>query len=396
MKSASTWVVSGQVIGASVHEVGSDAPLRYVRLQRIKDEVRILEHGNATDAADLKKQCGTRAPLALVLLTPRCLHRVVRRVGTLEELVPVAFPGAPFQEIHTAGWQEVETTGVSMMRHDHAAPIITPLREAGFRIVEIAPGPWTLMQLRPLFGEQTSETIGGHRFTTGDGVLSGYLPPTTETGTTTIGTDELPDTHLLALSLAWAHLVPTEQRLEHADMAVHQHRREEGARVWYERGLLALGAILLILLVSDTLLKSDLRSAQTDPNASTIDHAELTAANADLKERIRARETLVAQLGLTRTEPFASRAVRVLDQVPADILLDRVIIDPLLADLRPRERPTVQAQRIRIKGSCPDGQVFNAWMNVLRGTAGITNVRLITFTGDTPHKRPSFEIELTA
>ncbi|MBK9629181.1 MAG: hypothetical protein IPO56_16175 [Flavobacteriales bacterium] len=83
-----------------------------------------------------------------------------------------------------------------------------------------------------------------------------------------------------------------------------------------------------------------------------------------------------------------------LDQVPPGILLDRMTIDPLVAGLRARERPAVSDRRIRVQGSCPDGQVFNAWMNTLRAKDGIRSVRLISFTAETPNKQPTFEIEL--
>ncbi|MBK6882013.1 MAG: hypothetical protein IPH05_03520 [Flavobacteriales bacterium] len=133
--------------GVSVHTDGADATYRFVRLQRIGDKVRILGQGEATDAQDLLKRVGERVPIALSILTPRCLHRVVRRVGYLDELVPVAFPGAAMEQILSAGWCEGEATGVSMMRKEHAEPVLHVLRDAGFRAVDVAPGPWSLLQL---------------------------------------------------------------------------------------------------------------------------------------------------------------------------------------------------------------------------------------------------------
>jgi acylphosphatase len=87
MERGATLVVSGQVTGVAVHADGDRPELRFVRLQRRKGEVRILAQGTANDAADLKKQCGHRAPLAITIDTPRTLHRVVPRTGPLDELM---------------------------------------------------------------------------------------------------------------------------------------------------------------------------------------------------------------------------------------------------------------------------------------------------------------------
>lgn len=385
-------VVSGQVTGVSVHTDGADATYRFVRLQRIGDEVRILGQGEATDAQDLLKRVGARVPIALSILTPRCLHRVVRRVGSLDELVPVAFPGAAMEQILSAGWCEVEATGVSMMRKEHAEPVLHVLRDAGFRVVDVAPGPWSLLQLRPVLGGGFDDAIGGHNFPTSDGVLSGYAPATNEDGITSIGTDDVPDTCLLALSVAWAYLLPAGQRLVLHDPTTLQDQREERARSWYERGLVALAILLIVLVGLDALLKA--QSVPQDPSASVVGRTALLAELEELRGTVRTREALAVQLGLNRVEPFAVRAARVLDQVPPGILLDRMTIDPLVAGLRARERPAVSDRRIRVQGSCPDGQVFNAWMNTLRAKDGIRSVRLISFTAETPNKQPTFEIEL--
>ncbi|MBK6551299.1 MAG: hypothetical protein IPG11_12985 [Flavobacteriales bacterium] len=58
-------------------------------------------------------------------------------------------------------------------------------------------------------------------------------------------------------------------------------------------------------------------------------------------------------------------------------------IDPLVAGLRARERPAVSDRRIRVQGSCPDGQVFNAWMNTLRAKDGIGCPADLIHSGDT-------------
>jgi len=397
MESSMALVVSGQVIGAAVHTDGDTPVLRFIHLQRTKSDLRILGHGVATNAADLRMQCGTRVPLAIVLSTPRCLHRVVDRTGILEELLPQTFPGASIDQLYGSGWTEGLGTGLSMMRRAQALPILDPLRAAGYRIVALHVGPWALLHLRPLLGHSGNDIdIGGQRFAWSDGTLTAYSSVPDEEGTTLVGTDMLPSTHLLALATAWEYLMPATQRLALPDPQVTLDQREEGTRVWYERGLVVLAIALLVLLGTDSLLKANIRALEQDPHRSASDRLQLEAQIVALRAQVGPREALAQQLGFARPEPFAVRAMRILDNVPSDILLDAMAMDPLKAALRERERPSVEAHHIRIQGTCPDGQRLNAWMNELRKVPGVQNIRLISFTTDVRTKRPAFEIDLEA
>jgi Tfp pilus assembly protein PilN len=395
MERGGALVVSGQVTGVAVHADGDRPGLRFVRLQRRKGEVRILAHGTATDTADLKKQCGARAPLAVVFDTSRTLHRVVPRTGSLDEVMRQAFPGATLEQLHCTGWTEGQGTGLSMVRRDQVAPLLTAVRTAGFRIVSLHAGPWPLLHLSPLLSlSEDDRVLGGHQFTFQEGTLQSLHPAPATEETLRIGDEELRATHALAMAIAWEQLVPAPQLLGIPDTATLADQREERSRVWYERGLVGLAAALLLLLGTEQVLKAKVREAEQDPLFSANGRAELQTRVDDLRAQLDARKALAQQLGLTGGEAFARRAARLVEQVPRDVQLDRVALNPLVSALRERERPAVETQHVRIHGTCADGHALNSWMNTLRTVPGVRNVRLIAFTSDTPGKRPAFEIDL--
>lgn len=396
MEGGTSLVVRDQVIGVSIHSDGDRPELRFLRLQRKKNEIQILGQGIAVDAVDLKRRCGTRAPVVIVVNTPRCLHRVLPESAPLDLMVQKAFPGASLEQLHVTAWTEGTTTGLSMMRRESCVAICSSLRSCGSRIVRVSIGPWILLHLRPLLPESSGNDpeVAGNVFAIQDGKL--LAPPTTldDTGTFKIGMDEIPNSHALAIAAAWEYLVPAVQ-LQYLNTAEEeQDRLEEKARIRYEWGLVGLAAILLLMLIMDQGIKTWINDQQEESTFSLNDQTLLRGQVEELKEQLAAREAMAMEFGLVGSEPFALRASRLLDQVPKEIQLDRMMLNPLTSQLKDNERPSVEIRHIRLKGSCTDGNVLNAWMNTLRKVEGVVDVRLIAFSTDIPGKRPVFEIDL--
>ncbi|MBL7955932.1 MAG: hypothetical protein JNJ91_12905 [Flavobacteriales bacterium] len=395
MEGGTTLILHGEVVGLSITTDGERPVLHYVRLKRTRREVRIVAMGEAEDVAALKKACGTRAPVALVVHTARALHRVVPAQGDLVTLLAQGFPGAPLEQLLASGWRHGNAAGLSMMRRSAMAVMNDELRAAGYRIVARSIGPWGLLHLAPLLGKNGEEvSIGRHRFQLEAGSLTGYLEEDTTALAVEIGDDRIPDTHLLAYAAAWEQLVPTAQRLQLADDGIRQDQREERMRLWYERGLVAVAVVLLLMLGTHVLVEADLRTANAASGASQGERQAISERIEGLRAEVSTRTELATQLGLGRKELLAARAMRILGDVPSGILLDRVSIDPLRAGLRERERPAVDVQRIRVIGTCTDGQVLNAWMHEIRQLPGVRNVQLSGYVTDARTPRPTFTLDL--
>lgn len=388
-------LISGQVIGVAVHEDAEKPALRYVHLKRSRNELRIVKTGTAADAEELKLACGTRVPVVVVLDSPRCLHRVMNDSGALEELVPKAFPGALLDDLHVSGWTEGSGTGVSVMRRNGSSDIITALRAASFRIISIHVGPWGLLHLRPLLGIANDHgLVAGHVFMFTEDNLTGSAHGTGISTTIRFGTDELPSTHALAMAAAWEYLLPAAQRMDDLDPSCALDLSEETARAWYERGLLALIAVLLLLVGIDQGLRAHVAHISRNSKYSAQEQVALVERVSNLRAQTRAKENLARQLGVMGGERYAIRAQRVLAHVPPEIVLDRVVLDPLKKPLREREAPIADIEHIRIGGTCTDGKALHAWLNELRMTTGIRAVRLERFTNETKGRRSVFEIEV--
>lgn len=397
MEGGTTLIMSAEVVGVSVQEDAEHPAYHYVRLRRMRGEIRTLATGTAKDAVELKRCCGTRAPLALNIDTPRCLHRVAPGHGELATTLAQAFPGVHLEQLTASGWQQGRSQGVSMMRRAATDVIGNALRGQGFRIVNLSIGPWGVLQLRSLLGDRHSDgNIANHRFQMEEEHLVAYASSATSEGVITLGEDELPQSHLAAFAAAWEHLVPPTARLALADPLVQRDQREERARLWYERGLLALVLVLLGMIGADAALGEHVRRTTGGTEHASYERGQLNATIEHLRRTLTEQEALVDQLGMGKERQFAIRAMRVLHDVPPGILLDRVNLDPLTAVLREREHATVIHDRIRMTGTCSDGQVLNGWMETLRGTAGVRSVTLAAYTIDVRTQRPTFTLLLDA
>lgn len=388
-------VGTGQVVGLSIH--GDGQPLHYVHLQSARGSVRLLGHGTVSTFEELARAIGTRVPLSVVWDGPRCVHRVIARTGNAGDMLASAFPNAPMGELHFSGWTFGSTMGLSMMRREHAAPSLNTLRGRGFRAVDAWVGPWGLLALREL-RQDNSTTWGcnGHLFSFTETGLTDLKPRTHEGVSIDLGGEELPESHALAWSAAWEHLVPSASRLPWDEGWLLADRLEERARVRYERGLIALAAILILLFGVERILHAQVESRGNMNGGSSEERAALRHELEEVRRTITAREQLVAELGLEATRSLADRAAALLSEVPIGILLDRLEVDPLSIPLRERERMSTLRGVVRISGSCANELVLNQWMVRLRSTKGVRDVRLTAYVTDPNEEHPSFELELDA
>ena len=397
MEGGGLLVGAGTVNGVAVMGTPDAPELPYVRLQRQGREVRILEHGIADSLDALHKALGTRVPLAVVLHTPRAVHRVMQVTGEdMEMALRRTFPNAPLEQLHVSAWREGKGAGASIMRREHAAPFLDGLRQRGFRCVQFDVGPWGLLNVRRMAAEDGGTwKCQGQTFTfEGPDLLSHAL----EAGPgsdITLGAEIIPATHALAFAAAWESLLPSLSRYGALDLAVVTDRSEEKARIWYERLLLGSLFVLLALLGSERLLHEKVSREQATLQVNAAEQAKVRNDLSNLRSEVEAREGLVQQLGLGKERRIADRTGRILRTVPKEVLLDRLSIDPLTGPLRERDRVNTTLGLVRLEGTCTDAVVLNDWMEQLRLTAAIQQVRLVSFATEATGQRPTFIIEIT-
>lgn len=390
-------VGQGEVIGVAVHAVTAEAlVLAHVHLHRRKDGVHVRAQGEATDLAGLAATYGTRIPVALTMDTDRCVHRVLQRTGEPDELLRQAFPNAALDELSTSVWKAGPATGLSMARRSAVTEVVARFHALGFRVVRVSIGPWALLGLRALLGEEAEAwSSGGHSFTFDDGLLTAHAATrTTEGPTIQLDADRIEDRHALAFAGAWAHLVPTAERQDTPLPEVVAAQREERARYRYERGLLVAAVLFVLVIGGERAVAYQLARSRSTLKSSATTQARDREALEALRANVQAMEGIGEELGLGRSDGLALQAARVAATVPSGIRLDRLVEHPLRGPLKEREPLATERGIVRVSGTCRDAGALDAWMSVLKGTAGLSTVKLLGYSIDPETSTPRFELEL--
>ena len=142
------YIGRNHVVGVSYH--GEGKPLHYVRLARKGAAVTLITHGTVAHAADLKRQLGTRIPLALVISNEQVLSRVVPVTDEIGSAVSSAFPGAKHEDLIMSARSFGRTMGLSITRSAGMENELDAFRTIGFRITALQCGPWSLLALADL------------------------------------------------------------------------------------------------------------------------------------------------------------------------------------------------------------------------------------------------------
>ncbi|MBL7982297.1 MAG: hypothetical protein JNL52_10875 [Flavobacteriales bacterium] len=387
MEKGGLLVGNDQVLGVAFSSSGS---FQFVHLHRTRREVRLLRMGNAADANDLARQCGTRVPVALALDGPRTVHRVVPTAGSVQSMLTSAFPHAPLDQLLVDGRTFGSGTGLSMLRAADAHGTLAELRGGGFRIVHLSIGPWHLLPLRELLSDPADPwPCAGHRFQLSGPDLLTHARDTDSSASVVLGGDTLPSDTVPAYAVAWDHLVPGTHRSLFPEQGLSADRQQERARIWYERGLMAVVAVLLFLLGTDQVLRS-MAGPQPFTDARALQLAEHAVDS--LQDQLTEQRQLLAGTMLAEDRSPVRQLAALVTHVPASIELDRAWASPLLAPLREREEPRLDHGRIRVEGRCDDPKVLNGWMQHLRGRYPGRDVQLVALVPGERGSRPQFTL----
>lgn len=384
------YIGRNHVVGVSYH--GEGKPLHYVRLARKGAAVTLITHGTVAHATELKRQLGTRIPLALVISNEQVLSRVVPVTDEIGSAVSSAFPGAKHEDLIMSARSFGRTMGLSITRSAGMENELDAFRTIGFRITALQCGPWSLLVLADLAArDEKAWSCGGHRFHFDSGDLKQIEPTEGVAGSIAIGTDELPESHALAWAAAWEFLAPDSARLP-SNLQLNAHdNREEGMRVRYETGLIVAGLVLIMLLAGNLAMRYQLEKSESATLALGVNMNELRDELSRLEASIQLHERMVGHADGTHRSMAAFLALA-LDSVPAGILLDRFQLAPLASAIRASEPISTAAGLTKVQGICHDTRALNAWITRLRSLPSVTDVRLIKFNSEAG----AFEIEIHA
>ena len=384
------YIGRNHVVGVSYH--GEGKPLHYVRLARKGAAVTLITHGTVAHAADLKRQLGTRIPLALVISNEQVLSRVVPVTDEIGSAVSSAFPGAKHEDLIMSARSYGRTMGLSITRSAAMENELDAFRTIGFRITELQCGPWSLLALADLTArDEKAWSCGGHRFHFDSGDLKQIEQTEAVADSIAIGTDELPESHALAWAAAWECLAPDGARLPSNLQLTAHDNREEGMRVRYETGLIVAGLVLILLLAGNLAMRYKLEKSESATLALGVNMNELREELSRLESSIQLHERMIGNAdGSPRS--MAAFLALALDSVPAGILLDRFQLAPLASAIRASEPISTAAGLTKVQGICHDTRALNAWITRLRSLPSVTDVRLIKFNSEAG----AFEIEIHA
>ncbi|MBL8001152.1 MAG: hypothetical protein JNL05_04240 [Flavobacteriales bacterium] len=396
MDQGGLYVGAGQVVGVAIGPLQEDRPYTWVHLRRGRKAMHLIAHGTAATAEELLKTTGTRVPMALCIDHERCVHRAVAAEGPLHDLLPLAFPNAPVDDLCVSVRAHSGASGCSMMRRAQALELLAPFESAGARVVDLTIGPWDLLGLAPLLGSADDAlTLHRSRFVRAEGSLRLERVDADGAAMIQLGPDRLPAAQALAFATAWAWAVPTEARAStHADLVLGA-RSQEKARLRYER--LLVGALLLfvILFGGEWALQRTVAAERARTDGNVQDRVALLKAVEQERQLLQERQALAQALGVDSLRRLAVQAAAIAATVPAGIRLDRLALDPLQAPLQEREPVRIARGVALVRGTCARTELLNAWMDSLRTVRGVRGVRLLGYRLAADGGDPVFDLEIT-
>jgi len=380
----------GHVIGLELYSLDEGLGIRYAYLQKKKNKIELIAQGEVSNWEALKNQFGDRIPLAINLNTSKVLTRSITGPIDIDANIQSALPNVDTSTITASVLPSSTNHGIGLVRRDIVASLLEDARSHGFRVTTLLIGPWSLMNLSSLTGQE-KVSYGGWELSDIDGNITVHKhaanPDLSLSGLDVEGNN------VLAFSTAWQQLAGTVDIVSNVHTVIGSDVQEETARLRYEFGMVISAALLVILLVSQLVASNYLDKKEGALNTSLAAHQALQQEIQQLEKDAKGKQLLVSSLGIDQEDQLTLTAWEVLQDVPKGIRLNELTINPM-KKITENKHIAAELGVIRVSGTCEDTREVNNWMNTIRGSHLFTGVRLLAYSLD--EGVPHFEIEIKA
>lgn len=365
---------NNQLLGIHAKPAGQDAwTFCWVHVRKSRAGVSVMDQGaDVQGLAALVKACNTRIPVALVVQHERLLHKswegTFDAVRDLQQILPNARAEQLLVEVVNG------TNGrtVSVARREHVEPLLAEMADAGFRTIEV------------FLGTTVVDAIDALRTGRSDDGAADL----------TFGEDRVQHRCVPAFAACWQTWFRPLEIESAACTAAPRARKEERLRKYYEKGVVALLAALMLMLCADMVLRRSVSSGSAGLALAKAEREQHEARMVVLQASIQERERVLASMGATAGAGRLKIIDAIAASVPGPVRLKELWAAPVVGAMRQNEPVITEAHKVVVSGTCSDATALAAWVGELGRMDGVHAARLAGLQQDRDVGAPVFRIEL--
>lgn len=367
-----------------------------VTIERKNESILVINKiNNATEIQKVIEALDKKSPVVMVVNGKGIIHRKLQannRQGA--SLISAVLPNAKEDDFYI---QKFSEDFVSIIRKSVLDKIIDSFLAAKIWICEVSVGPFCLQSLNPFIAVSEHEMYAGDfKVSFEEDKLSAVeANESVIDHITQIGNEQLKRSELIPFSAAFGYILEDANRPMIQVASVQMTAKEFFySKVFIASGWFVLVAFFVLLLVNFVLFSVYTEKLNVAQASLTLGQQQIQEYTR-LKNELSEKEKFLKEAGLSGSSRISFFADRIAKDLPHDILLSQLLINPTEKKIREGEQPDFIQKVIVIKGSCDNSPVLNTWIKILKEKDWIRDVEVTNYDHSGSGSQGVFELRIT-
>lgn len=358
-------------------------------LKKEKDRAKILVQADQlTTLQALQEVVEEGQPVVLGLQVKGMLHRVLEyQPETTAAALAAVFPSADVADFYVQQLPLERGALVTVVRRDRVETLVVPLLEAGLWVVQVFVGPFGVQEILPLLPHWVERlSIGDQTLLVQNQQITALTKDaSTDVQIFQLGEDRVPETQVLALSMAFIAL--TQSSLEGIPLAKVQERY---TNFYYKKlfhyTTIGLLGCFFIALLGNYLLFEQYNIQQQNLALEVDQQRHLLTQRDALAIQYRDKKALLGDqlnLGASKTSYYADQLAA---SLPSTLQLTKLTLFPVLEEndayQTEESLPRYDQAVILVEGRCQASVFYNNWKRGVEELDWVASIHNLHYQND--------------
>jgi Tfp pilus assembly protein PilN len=344
----------------------------------------------------------SKLPVCLVLNGKGIIHKKLscKEDDSDKALLERVLPNANINDFYLQRYNTFhDHIFVSIVRKSQVDPLLKSFKEKGLTVISCTLSPFIVSGILPLLKNSDSFfelEVPGYMLNASDGVIESFHPTETikDLPPLQIGNESVYRELVFAFASALSYFLPIQNMLSIEITEVNEQRNEFKQKTIFQfAGLGVLVFFLSLLLINYFVFdhywkKKNMLESEFSLSQESLSHYE------KLKTEFEEKQKFFEKAGLLDASRTSWYADRLAEDIPDNILLKELEINPLQKKSIQDTLLVFLAKTIHVSGSCKTSGELNDWTKIIRAKQWVKQLNILNYSQDKEQNIAGFSLEI--
>ena len=397
-------IIKGNIVAGVQLDFISDDDVQIdcTLLKENKSEVEIIKHESFNSVEKLIDFLGDSIPIFISIDGKGVLHRKVEK-GESQEVDSSLLLNQTFPSIRVDNFYIQESTiehdsvFFSLVRKNKIDELLKQFNDKKHYLLGIMLGPFNIKSIQELLNHSDSFVwtrgykIGFNNNEITDLIKVDKIPGGIEYN---VGSEHIPMDYLLSFATGFLYFVKDINYKTDLSGIVVKQKEEFLFKKLFKLFAWSMLILLFTILLGNYILFDHYNSKNNELNMNYSQNKNFIVKLDKLKEELKTKESFLKENSILKISRLSFYADRIALHIPNEIILSKLVIQPLDKKIQEDEEISFEKSVIRINGTTDNSQNFNFWIKKLKKEQWIGEINIVHYSQYNKQEAGDFEIEI--